>query len=157
MVLIPWISETTLIYVILLIVAAEVIEPSGGQTRYVEEGNNITFRCVGAGYPPPLVQWRKLNGSLSDRVSITNMSMSTNEGNVTNVTVDLIFTGAYREDTGVYECSVSNLLNTETATIQLVVQCMHISLYVCTAVLHNIHREVSNDNPTQSIATYVPI
>ena len=120
----------------LYIVAAEVIEPSGGQTRYVEEGNNITFRCVGAGYPPPLVQWRKLSGSLSDRTSITNMSMSTNEGNVTNVIVDLIFTGAYREDTGVYECSVSNLLNThtETATIQLVVRCMHISLCVYTAI-----------------------
>ena len=56
--------------------------------------------------------------------------MSTNEGNVTRVTVDLIFTGAYREDTGMYECSVSNLLNTETAMNQLVVQCMHIILYV---------------------------
>ena len=51
------------------------------------------------GHPPPLVQWRKLNGSLSDRVSITNMSMSTNEGNVSRVTVDLNLTGASREDT----------------------------------------------------------
>ena len=89
----------------------------------IKEGNNVTFRCVGVGYPPPLVQWRKLNGSLSDRVSITNMSMSTNEGNVTNVTVDLIFTGAYREDTGVYECSVNNLLNHVTRNMSLIVQC----------------------------------
>ena len=89
----------------------------------VVEENNITLGCIGAGYPPPLVQWRKLNGSLSDRISITNMSMSTNDGNVTNVTVDLIFTGAYREDTGVYECSVSNLLNYVTRSISLTVQC----------------------------------
>ena len=116
------------VYVYLLIVAVEIIEPSEGQTRYVEEGNNITLTCVGAGYPPPLVQWRKLNGSLSDRTSNANMLMSTSEGNVTNVTVDLIFTGAYREDTGVYECSVSNLLSTETVMIQLVVQCMQINI-----------------------------
>ena len=109
---------------------AEIIEPIGGETEYIEEGNNVTFRCVGVGYPPPLVQWRKLNGSLSDRVSITNMSMSTNEGNVTNVTVDLIFTGAYREDTGVYECSVSNLLSGVTRKISLIVQCTNVFKYV---------------------------
>ena len=90
----------------------------------IKEGNNVTLTCIGVGYPPPLVQWRKLNGSLSNRVSITNMSMSTNEGNVTNVTVDLIFTGANREDTGVYECSVSNLLNNVTRKMSLIVQCM---------------------------------
>ena len=103
---------------------AEIIEPIGGETEYIEEGNNVTLRCVGVGYPPPLVQWRKLNGSLSDRLSITNISMSTNEGNVTNVTVDLIFTRAYREDTGVYECSVSNLLNYVTRSSNLIIQCM---------------------------------
>ena len=100
--------------------AAEIVEPIGGETEYIEEGNNVTFRCVGVGYPPPLVQWRKLNGSLSDRVSVTSMSMSTNEGNVTNVTVDLIFTGAYREDTGVYECSVSTI----SESVNLTIQCM---------------------------------
>ena len=106
--------------------AAEIIEPIGRETEYIEEGNNVTLRCVGIGYPHPLVQWRKLNGSLSDRVSITNMSMSTNEGNVTDVTVDLIFTGAYREDTGVYECSVSNLLNSVTRNVSLIVQCTNV-------------------------------
>ena len=50
--------------------------------------------------------------------------MSTNEGNVTNVTVDLIFTGAHRDDTGVYKCSVSNLLNSVQRNAILIVQCM---------------------------------
>ena len=109
--------------------AAEIFEPSDRGAFIVEEENNITLECIGAGYPPPLVQWRKLNGSLSDRVSITNMSMSTNEGNVTNVTVDLIFTGAYREDTGVYECLVSNLLNHVTRSIGLTVQCTYITIF----------------------------
>ena len=48
------------------------------------------------------------------------MSMSTNEG---NITVDLIFTGAYREDTGMYECSVSNLLKSVAISITLIIQC----------------------------------
>ena len=104
-----------------------MLEPTGEEIEYIEEGNNVTLRCVGAGYPPPLVQWIKLNGSLSDRVSSSNMSMSTNEGNVTRVTVDLIFTGAYREDTGVCECLVGNLLNTVTRRTTLVVQCKYIS------------------------------
>ena len=50
--------------------------------------------------------------------------MSTNEGNITRVTVDLIFNGTYREDTGVYECLASNLLNKATRMIPLIVQCM---------------------------------
>ena len=111
--------------------AAEIFEPLDMEAFMVEEENNITLECIGAGYPPPLVQWRKLNGSLSDRVSITNMSMSTNDGNVTNVTVDLIFTGAYREDTGVYECSVNNLLNDVTRRISLTVQCMLLNTSIC--------------------------
>ena len=114
----------------------EIIEPIGGETANIEEGNNVTFRCIGVGYPPPLVQWSKLNGSLSDRVSITNMSLSTNEGNVTNVTVDLIFTGAYREDTGVYECSVSNLFNF-TRNISLIVQCMYIYVTQCKLAMYS--------------------
>ena len=111
--------------------AAVIFEPSA-RIVLIDEENNITLRCVGAGYPPPLVQWSKVNGSLSDRTSTTNMSMLTNEGNVTNVTVDLIFTGTYRDDTGVYECSVSNLLNVTSRSISLIVQCMQPSnLHIC--------------------------
>ena len=105
--------------------AAEILKPSEDMVlEYVIEGENVTLTCIGVGHPPPLVQWSKLDGSLSNRVSSSNMSLLTNEGNVTRVTVDLIFTGAYREDTGVYECSVSNLLNTVTRSINFNVQCM---------------------------------
>ena len=110
--------------------AAVILEPSEIRMDIVE-GQNTTLTCVGV---DPLVQWRKLNGSLSDRVSITNMSMSTNEGNVTRVTVDLIFTGAYREDTGVYECSAINLLSNATRNVSLIVQCMSLKEYL---IIHN--------------------
>ena len=113
-------------YVNIVTDAAGILEPSG-DTETIVEGENITLTCIGVGHPPPLVQWIKLNGSLSDRVSSTNMSMSTNEGNITRVTVDLLITKVSRRDTGVYECSASNLLNTVTTNIFLIVQCTYFS------------------------------
>ena len=83
---------------------------------------------MGVGHPPPLVQWRILNGSLSDRVSITIMSMSTNEGNLTRVTVDLQLTRIHREDTGIYVCSSMNILNNVTRSINLTVQCTYVRM-----------------------------
>ena len=106
--------------------AAEILEPSG-ELESVEEGENHTLRCIGVGHPPPLVQWNRLDGLLDNRTSITNVSMSTNEGNVTRVTVDVLITRVSREDTGVYECSASNLLNTATRNVSLIVQCMNAS------------------------------
>ena len=118
--------------------AAEILEPLN-KTEYVKERENITLRCIGVGHPPPLVQWRKLNGSLSDRVSITNMSMSTNEGNVTRVTVDLILIGTSREDTDTYMCSASNLLNTITRNVSLIVQCMQVIYTIFVTGSRKIH------------------
>ena len=116
----------------MIIDAAEILEPLN-DIKYVSEGENITLRCIGVGHPPTLVQWRKLNRLLTVRTSVSNMSMSTNKGNVTRVIVDLIFTGTYRDDTGVYECLVSNLLNAVSGNVSLTVQCtwvISINLYI---------------------------
>ena len=104
--------------------AAELVEPlPPGRTQDTQEGLNITLTCIGAGHPPPRVEWRKVDGTISNRTTISNSVMFTNEGNVTRVTVELTITGAYRDDSGSYECSVSNLLNTVTGTVNLTVQC----------------------------------
>ena len=52
------------------------------------------------------------------------MSMSTNEENITRVTVDLNFTGVHREDAGVYECLISSQLKNITRNVSLIVRCM---------------------------------
>ena len=87
------------------------------------ETHTTTIGCVGVGHPPPTVQWRKLSGTFSNRIS-TSMSNSTNKINVTRVMVALIVTGALREDTGVYECTVSSQQRNITDTVSLTVQCM---------------------------------
>ena len=103
--------------------AAEILEVTVHPNNVMEEAN-VTLRCIGVGHPPPIVEWRRLDGPLSDRVSIINVSMSTNEGNVTRITVDLIITELSRVDTGDYECLASNILNDATRNISLIVQCM---------------------------------
>ena len=131
---------TVFIYVlhIIIIDAAEILEPLNIM-EYIREGDNITLRCIGVGHPPPLVQWSKLDGLLSGRTSVTNMSMSTNKGNVTRVTVDLIFTETYRDDTGVYECLVRNLLNDVTGNVSLTIQCTYMGITVKTNLIRYQH------------------
>ena len=136
---------TSTLFTNIYIHAAEILEPLR-RTKSIIERENITLRCIGIGHPPPLVQWRKLNGSLSDRVSSTNMSMSTNEGNITRISVDLIFTGTYREDTGVYKCIVSNLLNNVTGNVSLTVQCMQVIKFSLTVSFSAIILISSNSN-----------
>ena len=56
------------------------------------------------------------------------MSMSTNEGKVTRVTVELMITKVHRKNIGVYD----NYLNTVTGSIHSVAQCTyatHIAVY----------------------------
>ena len=87
------------------------------------EGWTTTIKCIGVGHPPPTVQWRNLSGVFSDRIS-TTMSISSNQNNVTRVTVEFIVTRAHREDTGVYVCTVTSQQRNITTNVSLTVQCM---------------------------------
>ena len=87
------------------------------------ETYNTKIRCVGVGHPPPTVQWKKLSGELSSRIS-NSSSDQTNQRNVTRVIVELKVTGAHREDTGVYECTVNSQQRNITDNVSLTVQCM---------------------------------
>ena len=84
----------------------------------------MTITCDAFGYPPPTVVWNRINGNLSDRVSVSDsVSVPTGYGNVTRVGVNLTITNASREDTGVYICSANNSIGSDNSNINITVQC----------------------------------
>ena len=105
-------------------------------TTNVREGNTTKITCEAFGYPPPTVVWNRINGILSDRVSVSDsVSIPTGYGNVTRVSVNLTITNASREDTGVlYTCSANNSIGSDSSNVSITVQCklfgvMHIVVY----------------------------
>ena len=92
--------------------------------------------CEAFGYPPPTVVWNRINGILSDRVSVSdNVSVPTGYGNVTRVSVNLTITNASREDTGVYTCSANNSIGSDSSNISITVQCkLFVWLYLQSAI-----------------------
>ena len=90
----------------------------------VREGDTTTITCEALGYPPPTIVWNRIDGNLSDRVSVSDsVSVPTGNGNVTRVSVNLTITNAYREDTGVYTCSANNIVGNDNKNVSITVQC----------------------------------
>ena len=88
------------------------------------EGHASTITCEAIGYPPPTIVWNRIDGNLSDRVSVSDsVSVPTGNGNVTRVSVNLTITNAYREDTGVYTCSANNIVGNDSKNVNITVQC----------------------------------
>ena len=97
-----------------------------------QEGNATIVTCEAFGYPPPTVVWNRINGILSDRVSVSDsVSVPTGYGNVTRVSVNLTITNASRENTGVYTCSANNSIGSDGNNISITVQCKFLSLKFC--------------------------
>ena len=94
------------------------------------EGNTTTITCEALGYPPPIILWNRIDGILSDRVSVSDsVSIPTGNGNVTRVSVNLTITNAYREDTGVYTCSANNIIGSDNRNASITVQCKQFPIY----------------------------
>ena len=103
---------------------AGIAEVSSLDNTIVREGNTTTITCEAFGYPPPIVVWNRINGILSDRVSVSDsVSVPTGYGNVTRVSVNLTITNAYREDTGAYTCSANNSIGSDSSNVPITVQC----------------------------------
>ena len=108
------------------IVPPNITIPVEGQEFTITEGSDGSITCTATGYPPPTVVWQN-----SDRSSLNNPRLvsgsevmsSTGVGNVTSVSVELMMTGTMRVDTGMYTCSASNILGSNTASIIITVQC----------------------------------
>ena len=97
--------------------------------RIVREGSIATIICEAFGYPPPTIVWSRANGTLSDRVSVSDsVSVLTGNGNVTRVSVNFTITTAFREDTGVYTCSANNSIGNDNRDMSITVECKFITL-----------------------------
>ena len=106
------------------------------------ERNTTTITCEAFGYPPPTIWWDRIDGTLSDRVSVSDsVSVPTGYGNITRVSVNLTITDASREDTGVYVCSANNSVGNDIINISITVQCkfviylFHLSLETMCKIL----------------------
>ena len=96
----------------------------------ISEGDTTTITCEALGYPPPTIVWSRTNGTLSDRVSVSDsVSVPTGYGNVTRVSVNLTITNALREDTGDYICSVNNNIGDDERNVSITVQCKFFLTY----------------------------
>jgi len=109
----------------LLIVSPAIISPLN--TTVTVEGSTVKITCEATGHPLPTVVWVKVSGDLSRRVSvgenIVNGLFSTRSTmTLTNIT---------REDTGLYECSASNYLDSDANDVMITVQCKPNTILVC--------------------------
>jgi len=106
----------------------------------ITEEYNTTITCEALGYPPPTIIWSKNDGALSDRVSVSDsVSVLTGNGNVTSVSVTLTLINANREDTGVYQCTASNIVGTNEMDVDVIVQCKFLSALPCSQALEGEH------------------
>ena len=110
--------------------------PNNEITTY--EGITTTITCKAVGYPPPTIVWNRTNGTLSDRVSVSdNVSVLTGNGNLTRVSVNLTISSASREDTGEYTCFASNFFGSDNENISITVQCkLHV---LCNSTICNLY------------------
>ena len=105
----------------------------------VREGSTTTITCETFGYPPPTIVWSRTNGTLSDRVSVSDsVSVLTVNGNVTRVSVNLIITNASREDTGVYRCSANNSIGSDNRNVNITVQCKLVLVLLLVNIIYDL-------------------
>ena len=94
------------------------------ESRIITEESATTILCEAFGYPPPTIVWNRIDGILSDGVSVSDsVSVPTGYGNVTRVSVTLTINAASRKDTGEYICSANNSIGSDSSNVSITVQC----------------------------------
>ena len=102
------------------------------ESRIITEGSTTTILCEAIGYPPPTILWNRIDGILSDRVSVSDsVSVPTGYGNVTRVSVSLTINTVSTKDTGDYICSANNSVGSDSSNVSITVQCKLCESVVC--------------------------
>ena len=88
-------------------------------TIVIHEGMNRTFTCEATGYPIPNVTWHRVDGSLTDGVSMSENILTGDGSVITNLTIK----NTSREDTGAYICVASNNIGNDSRNIRIICKC----------------------------------
>ena len=101
------------------------------------EGNNIAMTCEATGIPLPTIVWT-FNGSVlmsGSNVNITGAAIE--NGDTSAVTQTLTIMNVLRNLTGMYTCSASNSVGSDTSShIHITVQCKLVMMLLRYCVVH---------------------
>ena len=103
------------------------------QQLNITEGSNVSVTCTATGYPIPTVVWQNSDGSRFSNnrlVSGSPVILSTDIGNLSSVSVELMVIGAMRVDTGMYRCLANNSVSSTTRNISIIIQCKYHKNYI---------------------------
>ena len=106
-------------YVIVLFTVGPLIVTSP-QTQNITAGQSFTLTCNATGYPVPSIEWT-LNGSSYVIRNSSETTINTTEGLSSNTSV-LEVSNAMINDTGIYRCIATNVVNNDTQDANVTVQ-----------------------------------
>ena len=104
----------------LLCIAVATVIVTSPQTQNVTAGESFMLICNATGYPVPIIVWR-LNGT-SYMISDPSITTITLTGGLRSNTNNITVTDAMTNDTGIYECVATNVVNTDTQDANVTVQ-----------------------------------
>ena len=100
-------------------IAVATVIVTGPQTQNVTARQSFMLTCNATGFPVPSIEWTLNGTSYTGDTSITTITLTDGlRSNTSNITV----TGAVANDTGVYECMATNIVNTDTQDAIVTVQ-----------------------------------
>ena len=103
-----------------LCIAVATVIVTSPQTQNVTAGQSFMLICNATGYPVPSIVWR-LNGT-SYMISDSSITTITLTGGLRSNTSNITVTNAMTNDTGIYQCVATNVVNTDTQDANVTVQ-----------------------------------
>ena len=98
----------------------------------VNEGTNITLTCEAIGDPMPSLMWIRTTEGFSNRGSMDNRTVLTEND---SVSVNLTIRNATREDTGEYVCTANNCVGNDSRSVKIIINCKFNTAFLKSIIL----------------------
>ena len=105
-------------HIVFITVATMIV--TSAQTQNVTAGQPFMLICNATGYPVPSIEWA-LNGMPYVIRNSTVTTITLTEGIHSNTSVITVI-NAITNDTGIYECVATNIVNTDTQDANVTIQ-----------------------------------